>query len=218
MKSELAILAVIIVLVWYNVASVDMGVDRKPYTEIVNSLENLPEPVQIQTTGEKKTIINGEETHITYLAEYTIVGRVVTTRNFENTLWNKRNSISPKDIGIVWGWLSNKEVDSKISWHTNPRASGWSVSDGIWLKSKGGINAIGHNFSNNHLIPSDNNVNKLIKSIRNGDYVKIEGYLVNINYGPNFRMTSRSSTSREDSWDGACETIYVTKVTWLKTR
>jgi len=189
------------------------SVDKEAHTEIVDTLEDLPEPIQIKTTGEKNTIINGVETHLTYAAEYTIVGRVVTTHDYKyNSVYQ---SVLPRDVGIAWGWLSNREVDSKISWHTKHRYAGFYVADDAWLHSKGGVNAIFHYASNNHLIPSDDTTTKLIKSIRKGDYVKIEGYLVSVKWD---RFSMGTSTSRTDRGDGACETIYVTKVTWLKTR
>ena len=71
--------------------------------------------------------------------------------------------------------------------------------------------------SNNHLIPSDSKIEKLIKRIKKNDYVKLEGYLVSAEeIDGNFKV--RSSTTRSDNGDGACELIYVTNVTWLKNK
>ena len=217
-KSGIILIAIIIILCWYNITSVDMGADKKAHTEIVDSLENLPEPMQIGTNGVRNVIINGVETHITYVAQYTISGRVVTTRSYGYRPWSPVNSVLPRDVGMVWGMLSNKEVDSKISWYTTPRHL-WFSGKNSWANSIGGRNAIYYHSSNNHLIPSDENVNKLIKRIKKGDYVKIEGYLVmvKIRHWPGFFMMD-TSTSRTDTGNGACETIYVTNVTWLKQR
>ena len=74
------------------------------------------------------------------------------------------------------------------------------------------------NCTNNHLIPSDNKTRKLVDYIKEGEFVNIEGYLVNIKViGKNGSyFVWDTSTNRSDSGNGACETIYVTNVVWLK--
>ena len=212
------------------------GVDKTRYTEIVDSLENLPAPIQIETTGEKNTVVNGVKTHLTYVAEYTIVGRVVTTRYygyrpiylrdiyFPNVYFGYL--VVPMDVGIVWGRLSKKDFEPKIGATIEgdmpkDRAARVYITD-PYMRMLNGPNGkirirgdADNDWSHTHLIPSDGNINKLIKRIEVGDYVKLEGYLVNVDYGAGGMNTS---TSRIDKGDGACETMYVTKVTWLKTR
>ena len=211
------IILLIIVFVLSVLISVNLsGVDKTLHTEIVDSLEDLPAPIQIATTGEADVIISGEETHLTFVAEYTIVGRVITTSDYVYDPTNARNTISPKDVGIVWGLLSNKEVDSKISWFVGHRTNWFTVSDLDWYYNReGGPRAIQSLISNNHLIHSSNHIRKLIQSISVGDYVKIEGYLVDAKYRTGYTKTS---IFREDRGPENCETIYVTNVTWLKTR
>ena len=87
-----------------------------------------------------------------------------------------------------------------------------------WYNKHGGEKGIGKYWSNNHLIPSDDSIEKLIKEIKKGEYVTIEGYLVNIRYdGPNGEWFKwNSSTTRDDIGSGACEVIYVTDVIWLE--
>ena len=63
-------------------------------------------------------------------------------------------------------------------------------------------------------------VAKLCKNIKQGDFVKIEGYLVKSSWKDNKHREYHwnSSTSRDDKGDGACEIIYVTSVKWLKEK
>ena len=60
-----------------------------------------------------------------------------------------------------------------------------------------------------HIIHKDKDVLKEIISIGNGEHVILHGYLVNVNFkdGP-----WKSSLSRSDTGNGACEITYVTSV------
>lgn len=190
-----------------NVSSIEEKID----------LSNISEPTQYATLGGTTLEINGGKADITYIAEYSLSGRVVDVENYYGS--NIRNQLSPKDIGIAWGFLATDENQEKIRWtSTGNRFLSWFIPDGEWYREIGGESAVIAHHSNNHLIPFDSNVEKLIKKIKKDDYVKVEGYLVNINWkkddGTYFYWNT--STSRNDDGDGACEVIYVTNVTWLK--
>jgi hypothetical protein len=67
------------------------------------------------------------------------------------------------------------------------------------------------------VIHSSEHVLKLLRNIKKGDYIQIEGYLIDLVYEKNGNKGNwSSSVSRTDHGDGACEIIYVTNVTWLK--
>ena len=71
--------------------------------------------------------------------------------------------------------------------------------------------------SNNHIIPSNKKIAKALKYIKKGDFIELEGYLVDANIDF-WQITHywESSTTRNDTGDGACEVIYVTSIKWLK--
>jgi hypothetical protein len=60
-----------------------------------------------------------------------------------------------------------------------------------------------------HLIHSDKSILREIQSIGKGDHIKLDGYLVRVNF-PNGPWTS--SLTRNDTGNGACEILYVTAV------
>jgi hypothetical protein len=61
--------------------------------------------------------------------------------------------------------------------------------------------------SNNHLISSDEDVRDRVQDIRIGDQIRIRGHLAGYSSpGVGKRGTS---TTRTDTGDGACETIFV---------
>jgi hypothetical protein len=58
-----------------------------------------------------------------------------------------------------------------------------------------------------HLIPADNEIAKIIKKVRAGHVVEIEGYLVKVQARDGWRW--KSSLTRKDTGHGACEVIWV---------
>lgn len=201
------------VAIWlYNINNVKKNI------EVVQSLNNIRAPIQTKASGSTTKNIYGKKVDINFVAKYSISGRVVNTHNYYG--YNMENQLSPKDVGISWGVLASESNYKKIRWSsTGNRFLYWHSDDGKWLQEMGGTNALSEYYSNNHLIPSDNKVKKLINGIKEDEFIRIEGYLVNIyckeNNGRYF--TWNTSDSRSDTGDGACEIIYVTNITWLKT-
>ena len=68
--------------------------------------------------------------------------------------------------------------------------------------------------SNNHLLTADPQIAKTIRSARRGDQIHITGYLVN--YKNALGAERHTSTTREDTGQGACEVLYVTGFQILK--
>lgn len=180
------------------------------------SIEDISEPIQISIDGGIKKDINGKQVNINYIASYVLCGKVVDIQKYYGD--SLENELSPLDVGIAWGFLA-EDSDEKVTWTSNgTRYLRWRTKDMDWYNKHGGEKGISKYWSNNHLIPSDDNVEKLVKKIRKDDYVKIEGYLVKVSYdGPGGEWYRwNSSTTRDDIGNGACEVIYVTDVTWLK--
>jgi hypothetical protein len=61
--------------------------------------------------------------------------------------------------------------------------------------------------SNNHLLSADHATRERIDSIRIGDQIRIKGRLAS--YGAVGGPVRGTSTTRDDSGNGACETIFV---------
>lgn len=186
---------------------------NKPYEEI-STLRYPTQPIQTPTTGGTTLPFMGTYITIDYLYEYDLYGRVVNTLDYIG--YNLENQFSPKDITVSWGSLANEENNSQLNFYVpKPRFVSWRSSNQEWIRSMG--NMINDQFSNNHLVPSSNKIKKLIKLIKEDDYIHIKGYLVKIKYtkNNNYYIWS-SSTSRYDNGAGACETILVTDIKWLK--
>lgn len=183
------------------------------------SLNNIQSPKQARTSGNINKVINEWNVEINYVAQYKVTGRVVDVQDYYG--YDLQNKLSPRDVGLTWGELAKEKNHSNLTWSSlGNRFLSWRSSNSEWIKEMGGVNEITKCYSNNHLIPSDDKNKKLIKKIKEGDFVRIEGYLVNIyskkSDGSYFYWNT--STSRSDSGDGACEVIYVTNVVWLQKK
>jgi hypothetical protein len=164
--------------------------------------------VQIKTTGSAAVRVNNIDATLSYVAKYAVSGKVVGVHDYTGR--RTEDILSPRDVAIVWDWLAQPGGDSHINWGPfvpNDRAFSFS------MLPNSGRTVMGY-LSNNHVIPDSKETRKLINDIKEGDFIRIEGYLVNVSAEINQRRTFvwNTATSR-DNFD--CEIVYVTNVTWL---
>ena len=169
-------------------------------------------PAQSPAEGTVQLSREGYNVNLDLLYEYRLEGLVVITEDYTGTN-NPSNVFSPKDVTVVWGKAAeyNNKIDFK--WRHSARHSYHYITSQDAIKYFGGISYLNAEVSNNHIIPADDKVRKEVEMIRTGDHIIIEGYLVNADFGR--YGTWRSSTTRLDTGDGACEIIYVTNVKWV---
>ncbi len=70
--------------------------------------------------------------------------------------------------------------------------------------------------SNNHLLTDSPAVARKLRNLRIGDQVRLRGQLVNYSHNAGFAFTRGTSLSREDTGNGACETLFVREVEVLR--
>lgn len=158
----------------------------------------LQEPIQRPTQRLPFTADINDQTHSVHpLFEYQIAGMVVSC-GFSKSLAEYRNDeLNIMDAGLIWGSNLDPDLYQHIKFETN----------GAWLTAKTKDRTIweklnSHKLSNNHLICTDPELIKQIKSIKRGDIVSIKGYLASYS-------GRKCSTSRTDIGDHACEVIWV---------
>jgi len=71
--------------------------------------------------------------------------------------------------------------------------------------------------SNNHLLTDDPRLAKLLRRMRPGDQIAIEGWLAEYSHQTGMAFHRGTSTRRDDQGNGACETIWVTGARVLRT-
>ena len=175
---------------------------------VAKDFGNLNQPVQKATSGTKTIKVGNVDVHVNFLYEYRIRGKVLATHNYLPTSTDKK--LGPVDVGIAWGYAAKEAYFKNIRCIENGNR-------GLICSPKKEIDTdIEGLYSNNHLVPSNDKVRKQIKKIRKGDYIQIEGYLSEFSWGNGAYWGT--STTREDTGDHACETIFVTDVKWLKEK
>ena len=136
--------------------------------------------------------------------EYELFGMIVSYRHHDGQSRMHRRSgdhLNMLDVCVIWGDNAANRQLGKISfWNgiftcnvqTRDRAA-WEAFDMYQL-------------SNNHLISADDRIRDKVADIRVGDQIRVRGQLASYT-GP--VGTRGTSTTRMDTGDGACETIFV---------
>lgn len=137
------------------------------------------------------------------LARFNIEARVLSKQRY----WFGREAdLSPVDFALGWGPMSDETVLDEISISQGGRFYHWQTSS-----SRVGPQDIIRNSANMHLIPADDAVERALKSdVRTGDIIQLTGYLVAVTGEDGWRW--RSSMTRADTGNHACELIWVERV------
>jgi hypothetical protein len=137
--------------------------------------------------------------------DYDLHGLVVSYQHHDgdrriHRRWNDHLNVA--DLCVVWGANATQlDLNEFEFWNgqftcfvkTDDLAA-WRAFDGTGL-------------SNNHLLTEDPYLREMIEEVRIGDQIRIRGWLAGYR---NERGFSRgTSTTRTDTGNGACETIYV---------
>ena len=136
---------------------------------------------------------------------YAIEGVVVSFRHHDgNSRMHRRSNdhLNMLDVCVVWGSNADPALLNKLKfWNgiftcnvqTRDREA-WEAFDMYAL-------------SNNHLISDEAAVRDSVTDLKIGDQVRISGWLAS--YGAGTGDERGTSTTRQDTGNGACETIYV---------
>ena len=172
--------------------------------ELLPALANEPK----QTSTRKKSF-EAVYNDVTYLVEpeyeYELYGMIVSYRHHEgNSRMHLQASdhLNMLDVCVVWGDNASNPLIHKLNfWNgiftCNVKTNNQDAWDSFDM----------YQLSNNHLISDDDFIRDQVKGIRVGDQIRVRGYLASYS---NERGGKRgTSTTRLDTGDGACETLYV---------
>ena len=152
----------------------------------------------VQTKIEDPQVFYIDNAKVTPLAEFQIRAKVLSTQRYR---WDKSAKLSPVDLALGWGNMSDEKIINKLNISQSSRWYRWSAKHPPIL-----VKEIKESSANMHIIPADKEIRKTLKSVRKGQIVIIEGYLVRVDHPSGWKWVS--STSRKDTGGGACEIIY----------
>lgn len=171
------------------------------HTQQPNGILVFSEPIQEEIDIIKKEV---KDFTLFQIATYSIEARVLAKRNY---ILGKQSELSPLDLALGWKEMSSNELLDNIEVTQGNRFYFVKFKNKDLLIKKEIMIA---SSANVHLIPANNNIKKKLNSIHIGDIIKIQGYLVNVRDALGFLW--RTSLSRTDIGNGACEIIFVEDV------
>lgn len=157
------------------------------------------EPIQTNTSA-ADVQLNGFT--LTPLANYKIEARVLSKEDYSSGI---EAELSPTDLAVGWGPMSDEVVLNKIDILQGHRFFHWHVDEFPIPQREIEIHA-----ANMHIIPANDTVQRQLKKVRQGQLVTIKGQLIEAKRPDGWHW--RSSLSREDTGGGACELMYVTEL------
>lgn len=180
------------------------GTQSEPISAIDTSLD----PVQTELMEADMITLQGEKGEISLspMATYSVSAKVMSATNYSSD-WQAE--FEPTDLALAWGDLAEPGYDEGISYTQSGRWYYYNYEADF----KADSTYIIEHSSNHHIIPANDTIKNAVRRVKEGQKVKIDGYLVDVRYiTTEGEYTQNSSLTRSDSGDGACEVVYVEKL------
>ncbi len=166
----------------------------------------LNEPVQKATNKSSfDANYNGVAYRIEPEYDYDLFGMIVSFRHHDGDSrmhLRANDHLNMLDVCVIWGDNTNNRRLNKISfWNGIFTCNVKTTDQEAWESFDM------YQLSNNHLISDNVLLRDRVKDIRVGDQIRVRGYLAS--YSSEKGGTRGTSTTRLDTGDGACETIFV---------
>jgi len=164
----------------------------------IQNTESVPEPFNI----DKK----GANYQITPVQSYEMWGLVVAINN--NEAWysrfKKTDPLNTRDLCLVFGNTAMSGAYQKVKFKSQEFFCFYSYKEYQPDFSEKEV-------ANNHFIVADSEIYKTLSQVRVGDQVHFKGYLSNykIEKDGEIIFSRGTSLTRDDTGNGACETVYL---------
>jgi hypothetical protein len=136
---------------------------------------------------------------------FELEARVLSVKNYGS---GRESELSPTDLALGWGRMRDDDVVERIEVSQRGRWYHWRTEAYPIPHTE-----IQHSSANMHMVPANETVARALARVDEADQIRIVGQLVDISAGDGWRW--RSSRSRTDSGNGACELILLERIDWL---
>lgn len=176
----------------------------------------LGDPIQTPTDREPFSITaNKQHYSLTPKFDYDLTGVVVTYNDASGLadIWHYdiwKDFINVRDLCVIWGENVNSGIYKNISF-TSDSWTCWAA----WQDSNITNVFKGTALSNNHLLTDNQRVKQRLLQAEKGDVVHFKGVLTDYQNDDN-GATRGTSTTRTDTGNGACETVYIDEFNIVK--
>ncbi len=139
---------------------------------------------------------------ITELAPYTETLRVLSTESYS---FDREADLSPLDIAAGWGPMADPAIYKQFHVSQSGRWYYWQT-DRFPIPRR----EVETHSSNIHIVPATPEIARALKKVRPDDLIEVDGSLIEIKAADGWRW--KSSLSREDTGQGACELLLLKKI------
>lgn len=203
-----------IILLVLLLLSIWMYFSRNNYKSVDNiHLEVIKEPIQTEAKSKEpiRFIKDEYQYELKPLFDYEVSAMIVHKMDYRWFSIYKMDSVFPVDLILLWGDNVKNRVyqDKSVKFSQDGRFGYWRWGNGIKFNND--------EVANTHLIVKDSELERKVKTLINGDQLRIKGQLVEVNaknsgkpgkYDP-ASFSLKSSIVRNDTGAGACEIINV---------
>lgn len=144
------------------------------------------------------------DAQVTPLAGFRIDARVLAREDYT---YDRGARYAPTDLALGWDRMADPAVYGRLG----------ISQGGRWYRYQWGaegppipVQEIVRSSANMHMIPANDTVARRLADVAAGDDIVLTGLLVQLQADDGYQW--RSSLTRDDSGDGACELIYVCSI------
>ncbi len=174
------------------------------------------EPLQTGTATPPFSVsVNKVDYRIKPLFDYDISGLVVSKHDADtwwdwiHKAWN--DELNAVDLCVIWGVNAADGAYRKMSFSSGQFVCYFQTSSAEAAQPK-----YFRALSNNHLLTDEPHIARQLRNVRVGDQIRIRGQLAEYSHDAGFAFMRGSSISRDDTGNGACETIFVRDISVLR--
>ncbi len=188
--------------------------NRNDLPQTINYVDAVfEEPVQKPTRkGEFTASFGGAEYLLEPEYDYDLVGMIVSFRHHDGNSrmhLQANDHLNMLDVCVIWGDnIRNTRLGKIDFWNgiftCNVKTRDQEAWDQFDI----------YQLSNNHLLSDDERIRDKVKDIRVGDQIRVAGYLTSYSSAEGGKRGT--STTRMDTGDGACETLFVERFEVVK--
>lgn len=137
-------------------------------------------------------------------ATFSLEARVLAVKRYTDDF---SATLSSHDVALGWGPMSDSAVLDRLEITQKHRFYLWR----FWGKAPVPEKDIVRHSANMHLIPADDSIREKLDALRPGEIIHIGGSLVDATH-PQGDRPWRTSMTREDRGEGACEIVLVKSI------
>jgi len=160
----------------------------------------------LQTDLDPSTTFLAKDYAFVTRARYEITARVLRKEIYRI---DGGAALAPVDLGVGWGAMSDTAVIDKLEFSQMGRFLFWKPKD--WTSFPLTFPQLNSHAAQIHAIPADVGVERKLRRLRPGQVVHLSGYLVDVRGPGGFAWNT--SLRRDDTGDGACEIMWIERVT-----